>query len=77
MPDSIRVFVNERPVTVAPGAPALDAARAHDPALADRIASGAAALADARGLPVDPAQPLAAGAILRVVARRAGPDADA
>jgi hypothetical protein len=77
VPDPIRVFVNEHPVTVAPGAPALDAARAHDPALAERIAAGAAALTDARGLPVDPAEPLAAGAILRVVSRRTEPDADA
>lgn len=78
MPESIRVFVNERPVTLPAGASALDAARALDPALAERLAAGAASLTDARGLPVAPDGPLAAGAILRTVARRAaGPDADA
>lgn len=78
MPDAIRVFVNERPVSLPAGACALDAARAHDPALADRLAAGTASLTDARGLPVDPAAPLAAGAILRAVGRRAAEtDADA
>lgn len=78
MPGSIRVFVNERPVTLPAGASALDAARVLDPALAERLATGTASLTDARGLPVDPGVPLAAGAILRAVARRtAGPDADA
>lgn len=78
MPDPLRVFVNERPVSVPAGATALDAARAHDPALAERLGAGTAALTDARGLPVDPAERLAAGAILRVVSRRAAAaDADA
>ncbi len=78
MPDTIRVFVNERAVSLPAGASALDAARALDPALAERLLAGAAALTDARGLPVDPAERLAAGAILRAVARRgSGPDAGA
>jgi hypothetical protein len=78
VPESIRVFVNEQPVTLPAGATALDAARVLDPALAERLAAGAASLTDARGLPVAPDGPLAAGAILRTVARRAtGPDADA
>jgi hypothetical protein len=78
VPGSIRVFVNERPVSLPAGASALDAARAHDPALAERLAAGTASLTDARGLPVDPAAPVAAGAILRGVSRRAvEPDADA
>jgi hypothetical protein len=78
VPESIRVFVNERPVSLPAGASGLDAARALEPALADRLAAGTASLTDARGLPVDPAAPVVAGAILRSVSRRAAePDADA
>ena len=74
MSDPIRVYVNEQPVDVAPGAPAEAAVRALDPALADAVADGAAQLTDGRGIAVPPAAPLAAGAILRARhrARRAG-----
>jgi hypothetical protein len=76
---SIRVFVNDRPVDVAPGATAVDAVRAADPALADAVAAGVARLTDARGIELSADTPLAAGHILRVVrpARRAPVDADA
>lgn len=72
----IRVFVNERAVSVAAGATALEAVRALDPALADRVAAGDAALTDGRALPVEPGAPLGAGSILRVVGagRRAPAD---
>jgi len=63
----IRVFVNERAVSVAAGATALDAVRALDPALADRLAAGDAALTDGRALPVAPDAPVGQGSILRVV----------
>jgi hypothetical protein len=77
VPDAIRVFVDGRPVTLPAGATALDAARAHDPALAGRLAAGEARLTDARGLPVEPGAPVTAGSILRAVARRtAESDAD-
>lgn len=73
----IRVYVNERGVTVPAGASALDAVRAADPALAERVARGEAALADGRLVPLAPDAPLAGGAILRATstARRA-PGAD-
>ncbi|MDX2192531.1 MAG: hypothetical protein NW201_04190 [Gemmatimonadales bacterium] len=75
MAEGIRVFVNERPVTVPPGADAYAATVAADAALAEALAAGTAGVTDARGLPVDPAAPLVAGAILRVRAvRRAGAD---
>lgn len=77
MPGSIRVFVNQRPVSLPAGATALEAVQALDPALAGRLADGTASLTDARGLPVDPASPVGAGSILRSVSRRsAEPDAD-
>lgn len=67
---TITVFVNERPVGVAPGATARDAVTAAglEPGAGLRIT-------DARGLPVDPAAPLAAGSILRA-ARSARRPAD-
>lgn len=79
MTDPIRVYVNEHPVDVAPGAPAEAAVRALDPALADAVSAGAAQLTDGRGIAVAPDAPLAPGAILRAArrARRAPADADA
>ena len=79
MSGAMPVFVNERHLSVPTGASAADAVAQFDPALAARVADGSASLTDARGLPVAPASPLAAGAILRVSvsARRAGgADAD-
>lgn len=80
----IPVFVNERAVTVPAGTDARAAVRALDPALAERLeaglASGAAHVTDGRGIALDPAAPLAPGAIVRVVvsarrgAGRAGGD---
>ena len=78
MTGPIRVYVNERPVDVAAGAAAEAAVRVLDPALADAVAAGTAQLTDARGLAVEPAAPLMAGAILRARLRARRPsDADA
>ncbi|MDE3052337.1 MAG: hypothetical protein KGL38_14885 [Gemmatimonadota bacterium] len=74
MSDPLRAFVNAAPVAVPRGATALDAVRAWKPAEADAVAAGARAITDSRGLPLDPAAPLQAGAILRTVPNR-GPDA--
>ena len=79
-PATLRAFVNERGVTLPPGATALDAVRAFDAlaatALAADVAAGARAVVDSRGLPVDAASPAHGGAIYRVLpARRpAAPD---
>lgn len=69
----IRVFVNERPLALPPGADVLAAVRAFDPELAADVARGAAYVTDGRGIEIGGAVPLAAGAILRAVrsARRA------
>lgn len=81
MSDTIRVFVNERPVEVAPGSTVLRAVRAFDDALAGRLERHEAYVTDGRGIPMPPDVLLSPGAILRVIvsARRAteGTDADA
>ena len=75
---TIRVFVNGGMVDLPAGTVAGDAVRNFDADLGERMAAGAAYVTDGRGIELDPAEPLASGAILRVVIRaRRGPDADA
>lgn len=75
---TIRAFVNEQPVEVPRGASAREAVAALDAALASRLDQAGAYLTDGRGIRLEPADPLAPGAILRVViSARRGPDADA
>lgn len=74
---TIRVYVNERPVDVPGGATALAAVTAFDAGLGGALGAGSARVTDARGIELDPAAPLHAGSILRVMGRRAGTDADA
>jgi adenosine deaminase len=74
--DTLRVFVNERPVDVARGAAVRDAVGRLDPALFELLEGGAAYVTDAVGRPVDGGDPVReSGAVFRVVvtARRAGP----
>lgn len=74
MTDAIRAYVNGRGVDVPPGATAIDAVRAWDAAVAEQVSSGERALADSRGLPLEPGASLVAGSILRIVSgRRRGP----
>ena len=69
-----RVYVNERPVDVAPGASAAAAVRVADPELGAAVTAGAAYLTDGRGVRIEPDAPVAAGTILRVVrSARPGP----
>ncbi|HUX33477.1 MAG TPA: hypothetical protein VMV51_06350 [Gemmatimonadaceae bacterium] len=75
MTDALRAFVNAAPVSVPRGATALDAVRAWKPDEADAVGAGARVITDSRGLPIDAATPLQAGAILRTISNR-GPDAD-
>ena len=70
-PTTVRVYVNERGVDVAPGATALDAVRAFDASEAERVAGGARGLTDSRGLPVKASDVVHGGAIYRVVSARA------
>ena len=64
---TIRCFVNDVGVVVAPGATAVDAVRAFDPVLADRIAAGDGHLTDGRGVALAPSTLLGPGAIIRAV----------
>ncbi|HVE78112.1 MAG TPA: hypothetical protein VNA89_04600 [Gemmatimonadaceae bacterium] len=66
----LRVFVDGRPVDVAPGSTALDAVRVADAAAAAAVVAGARVITDSRGLPVDGGTPNAAGHIYRVVPAR-------
>lgn len=70
-PAAIRVYVNSAPVELPPGADGWAAVRAADAALAERLGQSRAYLTDGRGIELDPAAPLRAGAILRVVMRSA------
>ena len=77
-PESVLAFVNERLVQLPPGTSVLAAVRAHDPALADRIAAGEGYCTDARGIPLEPDAPLQSGGIIRaVISARRRPDSDA
>lgn len=70
----VRVFINERGVSVPPGSDMLTAVRAFDAALGDAVAAGEARLTDSRGLPLAADTPVHGGAIVRVLgARREAP----
>jgi hypothetical protein len=75
MPDVLRCFVNERALSLTPGATVRDAVAAFDPALADRVVRAEAYVTDGRGIRVAPEQPIAGGAILRVISARTPVDA--
>lgn len=64
---TLPVFVNDRRVAVAPGTTALAAAIAADPGLAETLGDGRAYLTDGRGIRIDPATTIGAGAIIRVI----------
>ena len=79
MPDALRCFVNERAISLPPGATVIDAVTAFDPALAGRVGKGEAYVTDGRAIRVALDDPLPAGSILRVIvsARAAADDPDA
>lgn len=79
MADTIRCFVNERAVSLAPGATVHDAVQAFDPALLARVGKGEAYVTDGRAIRVPLDAPLPAGSILRVIvsARAQADDPDA
>jgi hypothetical protein len=66
----VRVYVNERGISVPPGSTVLDAVRAMFPDDARDVEQGRSRLTDSRGLPADETQTAIAGAIYRVVAVR-------
>ena len=68
--DSLRVFIDARPVDVPAGSSALDAVTVFDAAAAAALRSGEKILTDSRGLPFDVASEIQAGAIFRLIPRR-------
>lgn len=73
----VRVFVNGSGVDVPAGSVALDAVQAWNADAAGDVSAGARLITDSRGLPIDPATPMSAGSILRLIAKRGAPAADA
>lgn len=73
----IRVYVNSSGLDVPPGATALDAVRAWNPAAADEVADGRKVIADSRGLTAAPDSPVHGGAIYRVLPARRRDDREA
>ena len=69
-PDSLRVFIDAKGIDVPPGATAIDAVEALDPATAMAVRAGEKILTDSRGLPCDMTTELQAGAIFRLIPRR-------
>ncbi len=63
----VRIFVDERPATAAPGATVLQAVAGGDAELAAALADGRAHVTDGVGRPVEPSSVIYPGAILRVV----------
>ncbi|MGB7211110.1 MAG: hypothetical protein WBC97_00630 [Gemmatimonadales bacterium] len=67
MSGDIRCFVNDVGVSVAADATVLDAVRALDPILAQRVLAGEGLMHDGRGLPLTPETPVGPGAIIRAI----------
>ncbi len=65
MPNTIPVFINGRAIQATSGASLAQCLGGHDPDLLALLLGGAIAT-DARGLPVDPDAPMAAGGIYRL-----------
>jgi hypothetical protein len=76
--DTVRVYVNARPVDVDSTGSALDAVEKLDPAEATAIRKGERLITDSRGIVTDNATPVHNGAIFRIVRSRqtAGDDPD-
>ena len=67
MTEPVRIFIDDRGVSVAPGTTVLAAVAGLDPARAERVRSGLAYLTDGRGIRLDADTAVYQGAIFRVV----------
>lgn len=77
MSDTVRIYINSRPVDVAGSATALDAVRTWNAAEAEAILAGDKAITDSRGIHLTNDAPVHNGAIFRIVrARHSEPDKD-
>jgi hypothetical protein len=77
MSETVRVYINARPVDVGATATALEAVEQWDPTQATAIRNGERMITDSRGIPTTADAPVHNGAIFRIVrARQAGDDVD-
>ena len=74
MPDTIRVYLNQRAVDLPAGTSVAEAIRRAEPQLSEAMELGKAKITDGRGLDLELDQTLTNGAILRIiVSSRRGP----
>ncbi len=66
-PEPATIFINERVFRVRPGVTAAEAVAQLDPDLPAALRAGTAYLTDARGLRLSGEEPVASGAIIRIV----------
>ena len=78
MSDTVRVYINARPIDVAATATALEAVEAWDETQAVSVRSGERLITDSRGIVTANTTPVHNGAIFRIVRARqnAGDDQD-
>ena len=70
MSDTVRIYINAKPVDVATTATALEAVEQWDSTQAAAIRSGERMLTDSRGIPTTADAPVHNGAIFRIVRAR-------
>ena len=68
--DTIRVFIDETPLTIPAGSTVREAVTIHDAALLDPLDDDRAYVTDGRGIRLEPDALLHGGSILRVVVSR-------
>lgn len=76
MSETVRVYINARPVDVAASATALDAVEAWDATVADAVRNGERLITDSRGIVAANNSVVHNGAIFRIVRARQGADDD-
>ena len=70
MSQTVRVYINSKPIDVDASATALDAVAAWDPDQARAVREGERTITDSRGIVTDNATPVHNGAIFRIVRAR-------
>jgi len=78
MGETVRVYINARPIDVAAGATAIEAVEAWDASQAAAVRRGERMITDSRGIVTSNDTPVHNGAIFRIVRTRqtAGDDSD-
>ena len=74
MSDTVRVYINAKPVDVAATATAIEAVEQWDSTQAAAIRSGERMITDSRGIPATADAPVHNGAIFRIVRARQAAD---